>query len=100
MKEKFGKVLFSREDISRRVQEIALEINRLYAGEPLVILCVLKGAFMFFADLIKYVTVLPELDFVRIASYGNSDSPGRANCFRLSTAPCRKTFYPPCWIIF
>jgi hypoxanthine phosphoribosyltransferase len=81
MKERVGKVLFSREDIRRRVQEIASDINRFYAGEPLVVLCVLKGAFMFFADLIKHVTVLPEIDFVRIASYGNAVSAGKAISF-------------------
>ena len=63
--------VYSEEIIAARVREIAAEINRLYAGEPLVVVCVLKGAFMFFSDLVKHLTVRPELDFVRLASYGS-----------------------------
>jgi hypoxanthine phosphoribosyltransferase len=81
MKERLGPVLFSREDIDMRVQSIAADINQLYAEKSLVAICVLKGAFMFFADLIKHIKVRPELDFVRIASYGSSVSAGDAISF-------------------
>ena len=64
------KTLFTQEEIQKRIEELAAEINRLYAGEPLVVVCVLKGAFMFFSDLVKLLTCKPELDFVRLASYG------------------------------
>lgn len=67
-------VVFSEEEIVARIKAIAEEINRDYAGKELVIVGVLKGAFMFFSDLVKRVSVRPELDFVRIASYGNSTS--------------------------
>ena len=62
--------VFPEEAIAARVREIAGEINSLYRDEPLVIVCVLKGGFMFFADLVKYITIKPELEFVRISSYG------------------------------
>lgn len=65
--------IFSAEQIAKRVRKIADQINREYADRPLVMVCVLKGAFMFFADLVKLVKVHPELDFVRVASYGQSD---------------------------
>lgn len=65
------KVLYSEARIEQRIHELAAEINALYAGKPLVMLCVLKGAFMFFSDLLKRMTVAPEVDFVRLASYGN-----------------------------
>lgn len=68
------RVLYSEEAIQHRVREIAEEINKLYWNEPLVMLCVLKGAFMFFSDLVKHVTVAPEIDFVRVASYGDASS--------------------------
>ena len=64
------KPLFTAEQIERRLDELAASINTLYAGEPLVVVCVLKGAFMFFSDLVKRLTCEPELDFVRLASYG------------------------------
>ena len=63
------KILYSPEAIAGRVRELAGEINTLYAGKPLVMVCVLKGAFMFFSDLLKLITVQPEIDFVRVASY-------------------------------
>ena len=66
--------LYGPSIIEERVCEIAGEINRLYAGKPLVMICVLKGAFMFFANLVKHVTVGMEIDFVRLASYGEGDS--------------------------
>lgn len=64
--------LFSAETIAKRLDELADEINAVYAGEKLVVVCVLKGAFMFFSDLVGRLTCEPELDFVRLASYGNS----------------------------
>ena len=71
-------LLYSAEQIQQRVSEIAAEVNALYAGEPLVVICVLKGGFMFFADLVKQLTVKPSLDFVRLASYGKSAVSTRA----------------------
>ena len=65
--------MFTAEQIDRRIRELAGQINELYAGRQLVLVCVLKGAFMFFSDLVKHVTVSPEIDFVRLASYGRSD---------------------------
>ena len=68
------RTLYTEERIARRVREMADEINAAYAGKPLVLLCVLTGAFMFFSDLAKRITVKPEIDFVRMSSYGNCDS--------------------------
>ena len=55
----------------RRLDALADEINTRYAGKSLVLVCVLKGAFMFFSDLVRRLTMNPEVDFVRVASYGN-----------------------------
>jgi len=66
------RVLFDEESIRKRVKELASDIDAVYKDEPLVVICVLKGAFMFFADLVRYLTIEPELDFVRLASYGDS----------------------------
>lgn len=73
-KEVLSDIVYSQEQVQERIRELAAEINRQYEGKELVIICVLKGAFMFFSDLVKYITVRPRLDFVRIASYGNKTS--------------------------
>lgn len=71
------RLLYDSDSIARRVRELAAEIDALYAAEPLVMICVLKGAFMFFSDLVKNLTISPELDFVRLASYGNGTTSSR-----------------------
>ena len=68
-------------DIQRRVAELGAEISAHYHGQPLVCVCVLKGAFLFFADLIRHITCAPEIDFVRLASYGGATSRGRQTVF-------------------
>ena len=73
-KEALSEVVFSEAEIDTRIRELAAEINCDYAGKDLVVVGVLKGAFMFFSDLVKRMNVRPTLDFVRIASYGNSMS--------------------------
>lgn len=68
-------------DIRRRVAELGAEISAHYRGQPLVCVCVLKGAFLFFADLVRHITCAPEIDFVRLASYGGATSRGRQTVF-------------------
>ncbi len=65
-------VVYTADQIQSRVRELAEQINEAYEGKPLVVVCVLKGAFMFFSDLLKHLAVRPEIDFVRVASYGDS----------------------------
>lgn len=72
MKVKEFRVVFSEQAIRARVAELGAEIQQIYGNEPLVMVCVLKGAFVFFADLVRHMTNNPELDFVRLASYGSS----------------------------
>lgn len=64
------RIVYDENMIRTRVRELAKEIDSLYGDEPLVIVCVLKGAFLFFSDLVRALTISPELDFVRLASYG------------------------------
>ena len=77
------KTIFSREAIQRRVEELAAAISEDYGckTEPVVAVCVLKGAFVFFADLIRELHFGPELDFVRLASYGKETSRGEKVVF-------------------
>ena len=63
-------ILFSRDAIGQRVQEIAGQISSDYQGRELIVIGVLKGAFIFMADLIRELTIPCKVDFVRVASYG------------------------------
>ena len=63
-------VLYSRAEIQKKVKEIASRISHDYAGRELIIIGILKGAFIFMADLIRELSIPCMIDFVRAASYG------------------------------
>jgi len=63
-------ILFSREAIDRRVKELAASISRDYEGRELIVVGILKGAFIFMADLIRALSIPCQVDFARLASYG------------------------------
>ena len=62
--------LFSRETIAVRVRELAKQITHDYAGKTLLLVGVLKGAFVFLADLMRQLEIPVEVEFVQLASYG------------------------------
>ncbi len=64
--------MFGPEEIAVKVAELGREINTQYAGTEYLAVCVLKGAFLFFADLVRELDPEPILDFIRISSYGNA----------------------------
>lgn len=64
------KLVLSREEIARRTTELGAAITRDYAGCRLVVIGILKGAFIFTADLVRAIELPLEIDFVRVASYG------------------------------
>lgn len=65
-------ILIPRSEISRRVQEIADDISRDYTGGDILVIGVLKGSFIFMADLVRALSVSCQTDFIRAASYGSS----------------------------
>lgn len=73
-----SEVLITEEDLKTRVRELGREIADDYAGKPLLLIAVLKGAAVFLADLIRAIDLPVEYDFVGISSYGNEvESSGR-----------------------
>ncbi len=65
------KVLISEEAIAKRVAEVAAQISRDYAGvDELVLVGVLKGAFIFLADLARRLTIPRTVEFIALSSYG------------------------------
>jgi hypoxanthine phosphoribosyltransferase len=75
-----GEVLVTAEDLQRRVAELGEEISRDYRASPprpLLLIGVLKGAVFFLSDLMRYIDIPVEVDFMAVASYGSAtDSSG------------------------
>jgi hypoxanthine phosphoribosyltransferase len=72
-----GEVLVSAEEVQRRVAELGEQISRDYAGRSLLLIGVLKGAVFFLSDLMRFIDVPVEVDFMAVASYGSAtDSSG------------------------
>ena len=67
-------VLFSEEQLKKRVQEIAGEIQRDYAGKEIMLISVLRGSFIFMADLCRAIDLPCTLDFMAVSSYGKGTS--------------------------
>ena len=67
-----GEILVGAEDLSRRVRELAEQISRDYEGKDLLLIGVLKGAVFFVSDLMRYLDVPVEVDFMAVASYGSA----------------------------
>ena len=63
-------LLYSQEEISRITKRIAHQISQEYKDRDVILVCVLKGAFIFMADLVRNLSIPVRIDFVRIASYG------------------------------
>jgi len=85
IEERIERVLFSAEDISRRVAELGEMISRDYTrgtyardpqGRPPILVCVLRGAMVFMSDLVRRIPTEVEYDFICVASYGHGTSPG------------------------
>ena len=70
MQEPKMKLVLSREQIQARVKELAQQISNDYAGLEPTLVGVLNGVFMFYADLVRNMSIPVQVDFVRLASYG------------------------------
>ncbi len=67
------KVLITTDDLQARIAELGQEMNTVYSDDDLPLLvCILKGAYMFMADLTRHLTFRHEIDFMEISSYGKS----------------------------
>lgn len=73
-------VLYSQEEVENRIQEIADEINRDYAGKEIRIIGILRGGVYFMTELSKRITVPVTIDFLAASSYGDgTTSKGKVN---------------------
>ena len=66
------RILVTKEEINRKVKELGKKITEDYAGKEPVLVCILKGAVMFFSDLIREIDLTLTTDFMAISSYGSA----------------------------
>jgi len=67
-------IVLDRETIQKRVQELGKTISKDYIGKKLVVIGVLKGAFVFMSDLVREIDLPLVTDFIQVSSYGSSDT--------------------------
>lgn len=72
MQNDIQEILISEEEIQHRIKELGVVLSAEYEGRTPLVICVLKGAFIFMADLVKVITVPVEMDFMAVSSYGAS----------------------------
>lgn len=68
----YSGILFTEDELRARVKELGAQITKDYKGKSPFLICVLKGASVFYADLIREIDLPIEIDFIAIASYGSS----------------------------
>ena len=64
-------ILIPRENIQRRVKELARQISSDYEGKEPILIGILNGVVFFFADLMREISIPTKMDFIRAASYGS-----------------------------
>lgn len=72
MQNDIKEVLYSEEQIGAKVKELGAQLSVDFEGRNPLVICVLKGAFIFMSDLVKTITVPLEIDFMAVSSYGAS----------------------------
>ncbi len=70
-REFIDKVLVDEAAIEKRVRELGKQISREYAGQDLLVVCLLRGGITFAADLTRHVSIAHELDCMSLSSYGS-----------------------------
>ncbi len=74
MKIKNINVHLTEEELDKRIREMAAQISKDFDGEPITLICILKGSVFFTCDLAKRISNPVELDFMKVSSYGSGTS--------------------------
>ncbi len=72
MDKDMAKVLFSQEELQTRIRELGAQLSEDYHGKTPTMVCILKGAIMFYTDLVRSMDIPLTMDFMAVSSYGNS----------------------------
>jgi hypoxanthine phosphoribosyltransferase len=76
MHKNLSEILLTKEQIEKRIKEIASEITRDYEGKDIFLIGILKGCFVFLSDLVKNVKLDTNIDFMMVSSYEGKQSSG------------------------
>ena len=76
MEKDIAQVLISEEVLQNRINELAAELNEAYAGKKPIFVGVMKGVVLFFADMVKRINTMCEIEFMWISSYEGTNSTG------------------------
>ena len=79
------RILFSRDEISNRIKELAHQIDEDFkdAKEPIILVGVLKGSFIFLSDLSRELTIPHIIDFIAVSSYGKKKTTKSSGSVRM-----------------
>jgi hypoxanthine phosphoribosyltransferase len=67
-----GRIIVDEEELQQRIRDLGKEITSDYSGDPPLLVGILKGAFMFMADLARAIDLPVEFDFMAVSSYGSA----------------------------
>lgn len=81
---RIGKVLFSEKQIREKVEGLGKQVSERFSGKvteasPLLCICILKGALVFTADIMRRIKLPVELDFIRLSSYKSGTETGKVD---------------------
>ncbi len=68
--EVLSEILIPADVLQKRIAELGAEISADYVGEEILLICILKGAVMFYTDLVRHITIPTTFDFMAVSSYG------------------------------
>lgn len=78
MEKDIAKILLTEEQIQARIRELGEGLTAEYAGKNPIVVGVLKGVVIFYADMIRQIKVPCQMDFMRVSSYKGTESTGKA----------------------
>ena len=65
-----AEILINKEDLQKRIKELGAQISLDYAGQDLLLICILRGGVVFMVDLMRHITIPHAIDFMALSSYG------------------------------
>ena len=88
MLDAIDRVLIDRDAIAKRVKELGRQISEDYKGKSILMICILRGACVFFSDLVREIDLEVHFDFMAVSSYGNSTrTTGEVKILKDTTEP-------------
>ena len=87
-KVKVPKILIAEKELKAGVKKLAKILNQDYQGEEVVIICVLKGSFIFCADLVRYLDFPVTIEFISVSSYGAGKKSSGEVKLNFDLTPC------------